>query len=441
MQDPIWVDVNLCARTRKGRHASPRSAKERGSIAAAFELFTLALFLNAGNLKADPRLAFLPLDLTVLIGGILVPMVLIRFALEPQALVPKLSFVLAFFLLLSSPLLTSTVSTTYSVEKTARMFTLTFLACAAPLALIRNVKELEIFFQCLALIGLVMALDAAVSYATGPRATRLVVSQATTIASGRVIGLTAIWIAINSVDKRGIVFGLSVLAFFGMVILGVGTGSRGPLLGMAISLFLSGAVLMVKRGNGFWRLRTLVYVLTISMAIPVGLSIAPEASSQRLSNSVSDSSQLEGESRADLVALSLKEIPNNPLGLGWGGFEGFSGGLFRYPHNFVLEMFLEGGWLIGVAALSTILFGLYRCAHLAWLESGLTPVLLLGVFLFSLVNAQLSGDINDNRLFLSLLVLTVSFGGPSTRDVGHRFIHYLRWSTAQQEQELLSRNK
>jgi O-antigen ligase len=88
---------------------------------------------------------------------------------------------------------------------------------------------------------------------------------------------------------------------------------------------------------------------------------------------------------------------------GWPMAMGYSDNR-RYPHNIVLETLTEGG-LIGLALLGTaILFGLRAlCSRNVFDETPRLIVFLL--FVNTMFNALVSGDLSDNRLLFATIGL------------------------------------
>jgi O-antigen ligase len=111
----------------------------------------------------------------------------------------------------------------------------------------------------------------------------------------------------------------------------------------------------------------------------------------------------------------ISRFPEMLMGLGIGGFSvayaGFDDYRGDYPHNVFLEVGSELG-AIGVGALAAmVLWSFVRAQsnmrRAASIDEGYTANALLALLAFSLVNASISGDVNDNR-FLFAVMGTVS---------------------------------
>jgi hypothetical protein len=92
-----------------------------------------------------------------------------------------------------------------------------------------------------------------------------------------------------------------------------------------------------------------------------------------------------------------------------------TGGEIReFPHNIVLEVFLEGGWFAGLYFTYLMwrgLKGVYllgKKGELAWAYR-----LLFCFTVFSLLNDLVSGELNDSKVLLAFLGLSVGLAGYS----------------------------
>ena len=108
--------------------------------------------------------------------------------------------------------------------------------------------------------------------------------------------------------------------------------------------------------------------------------------------------------RAVAVQACLARLGEHPWGLGWGGFAtavDLDRGVARqYPHNLLAEVTLESGWLCGLGTLLVLAAALGA----AWAQTRNLPGrLLFAGLVFCVVNAMVSGDLNDNRPMFSLV--------------------------------------
>ncbi|MHB1405634.1 MAG: O-antigen ligase family protein [Desulfitobacteriaceae bacterium] len=99
---------------------------------------------------------------------------------------------------------------------------------------------------------------------------------------------------------------------------------------------------------------------------------------------------------------TLQEIKAHPLlGIGTGSFHMVypsTGNIYVYPHNLILEVWVEQGPIGLLLWLVLILYPTYLALRGLWTNSEGNEIYLLGLVLlvYGLVNALLSGDITDN---------------------------------------------
>jgi O-antigen ligase len=127
----------------------------------------------------------------------------------------------------------------------------------------------------------------------------------------------------------------------------------------------------------------------------------------------------------------LGEISKNPMGIGWGAFAErlpvyvpawerpdastpYYTHYLRFPHNTVLEVFVEGGWLVGVSFLGLLLAALFRAYLVASRSRTGEARALFALLAFFAVNAMVSGELNDRVLF-AFLGLGLAFRIPPVR--------------------------
>jgi O-antigen ligase len=79
----------------------------------------------------------------------------------------------------------------------------------------------------------------------------------------------------------------------------------------------------------------------------------------------------------------------------------------RYPHNIFLEIGTEGGWLV-LAFFAWIVFKAFKRARMSSIT--LEGQLIFALLSFFILNALVSGDLNDNRLLFVTLSLALTAG-------------------------------
>ena len=354
----------------------------------------LAAFLFAGDLKADPRLAWVPVDLTLATGALLVAVLAVRVARGVRPASRWALAMLGAWWLSFLPGVWGAEASPYTLQKVGTLFTFSLLAAMAPLWLLeapgdlrRQVNAIGYFCLAITLGGLLGA---------GP-AERLQAFGAGTISLGRATGLLFLLAALTLEDgtegpMRLPTFGLMALAG----ITALFSGARGPIVAALLVL----GVLSVL-GRQPFRRRALGRLLTgaaLAAAVAASLSLAPGGSMRRVEAFFKGQYGGSERYRVEALRASWDLIQGTPAGLGWGRFAArvdLEKGLDRqYPHNLIAEVTLEGGWLCGAATLLVLLAALLA----AWSGTGgAEGRLAFSGLLFYLVNALVSGDVNDNR--------------------------------------------
>lgn len=374
----------------------------------------LALFLLAGEFKADPRLAWIPIDLTVMLGLLLGIVTAYRVMTQDLRFQHQLTHQIIGTVVFAIPLLW-TVWTDLAVDKVSRMFTLTLISFFAPLFLIRSRSDLRTLLKAVTVIALLIALDAASilaqEFGNWNEAARLTASGSNTIALGRMCGLGIVAALVFRGRKPWIQVTIQVLALVVLVPVMFASGSRGPLLAIVITAAVMFG-LFHARSLKHWLVLILLGVVFVG-GLVAGSFLAPEQSRGRIqmffgSGAFEDTrANASVATRTKAIRLAVDTIVETPFGLGWGGYAGIAQGLdVTYPHNLLLELFVEGGWIPGVLFCTALIAALMRGGMAALRSTTVEErwTLLIAVNMF--VNSLVSGDINDNRLLFAFLAVT-----------------------------------
>ncbi len=100
-------------------------------------------------------------------------------------------------------------------------------------------------------------------------------------------------------------------------------------------------------------------------------------------------------SRWLLIQESIEVLLHRPFGVGVGGWSAATGIRWAsYPHNFLLELWTEGGLLLGTVAALPYLVFLLRRVDVWWV-----------LCLFFLLCQQVSGDLLDSRYWLTFCIV------------------------------------
>ena len=355
----------------------------------------LAAFLFAGDLKADPRLAWLPVDLTLLFGAILSGVLALRAARGARVVSPRALALVAVWYASFLPGLWGAVASDYGFQKVMTIFTFTLLSSLAPMLLLEEAGDLARLVNALAYFCLAITLGGLLGGPGSAGSERLQAFGAGTISLGRATGLLFTYAAILLAEGAP----MPVLTFGIMALAGTTalfSGSRGPIVAALLVLVLLFGLGRQRLGRR--TLRLLGAAAMLAAILTSTLSLAPAGSLRRMESFFKGQYGGSEQYRVQALRQSWTLLQESPLGLGWGRFATHvdpEKGLNRqYPHNLLAEVTLESGWVCGAVTL----FTLALAATAAWSRTRLAGGrLVFAGLLFYLVNSMVSGDLNDNR--------------------------------------------
>ena len=411
---------------------APILLSPRAVLSSLFSFEALVvLYMLAGNYKADPRFAWIPVDptalffaLSVLVGGFLIV----------QKGIPKKGLPIVFAMvcliawwgisLLWSP------SRIYGPNKVFLMATLTLWALiAGALIIAPSPQRVRRLFTLLLLFAIVMGIDAVLVYAAsgGGFYRRETVSgdvESYHLLLGRICGPGALIALVGWLYSRGRAAGrlcLALLLGLGFVLV-IG-GGRGPLLSTVLPLLIPIALSIRLPARSILVSRTLLWVLVLLLAMPVGLALYSTATEQRL-GTIDRLERLvtEGNPRTALYAETIGIWQRAPLlgqGAGsWPMLAGY-GDQRNYPHNLFLEVVAENG-LVGLILFLALLWVALMPVSLERLRRDPQALCAMLLFANALLNAMTTGDLPGNRtvfMMLGLLAMTairpVGAGAPA----------------------------
>jgi O-antigen ligase len=354
----------------------------------------LALLTAVGAFKAALTL---PVDATLLAGG-LVAICCGHEVVSRRWRVPlswqKIGLLFAVF---SLGLLLASFDG-YSTSKMGRLFGLTLLACAAASLLPQSAKDLSRYFHAVTAAGLFLAIESLVSPPDAELYGRLTAFGSDTIALSRAAGIALLWVVVLAFHGR-IRPGHAVVLATPLLMAMFGSGQRGPLAALFVSLL---AVFIAPSGTRRTLRRATVVVLVV-VAGWVAFNEAPDQSSSRLAGGAGTADRMEAWTK------TFGLLVESPLGVGWGDW-GDRVTTFAvaspeplerdFPHNIFLEVAAEAGVVAGVVFVVFVARRLRSASRGRWSPEGQA---VLGGLVFALMNAMVSGDINDNRLVWVML--------------------------------------
>lgn len=396
-----------------------------------------ALFIFSGYFKADTRLAFVQerIDITLLFLGLSVLVFLYQMIRNSFTLLIPRGFIWSalLFLLLGAFFtagLLQTQSIQYGLDKTMRFIFLTGWVFFGAVFLVTDFLSLKRFSWAVVAISTTMTIEAILSYNIGGQAAFITAFGSNYIALARATGLgllTIVALLLPAEQKLEVRLGLWIMAtahFFAAL----ASGARGPVMALVISMILfillSMRVFPSLRVDRFaFKVGVIALFITIILVV-AGQELFPTLALryQILLTDVGDSAA----TRLSFYQAAFYQWAESPI---WGGGTGqfsvaVTGEDIRlYPHNIFLELAAETG-LLGVLIFTALvchsfikgLLCLNKCEGSFRISS---RYLLVACF-FALVNAMVSGDINDNRMlfgFIALLGVTNRFENTCTNSL------------------------
>ena len=397
--------------------------------------FAFIVFSTIGNFKATDLLKSLPIDATIIcaVSVILIMSFYIiysNFRLFPRNELFILLLPISFFLAMLFSLVQIDLANAYGISKAAIFFSLSFLCFIFPILMIRSTMFLRRYFLSYLIIQILVILGLSSELLLNRDALRVSSLGSSTIATGRNICYFLISIIyLISFESNGflkvrqifrvkavfhtvkIVFLLS-LCFFLLV-----AGSKGPILFLGLSLFIT---LLVSSKNVLNTLRksinAVVIVLVILFPLTLLTNFLPQGSLTRFENFLRLDFGDSETTRIDAIKISIEEILSNPQGIGFGDFNKL--GVFdalppeeysdrQYPHNLIVEITLENGWLSGVLYVLTLILAVILAAKMIK-KTKENPmfVCFFCYLIFAILNSQVSGELNDERILFGLIAMS-----------------------------------
>ncbi len=385
----------------------------------------LALFLGAAAYKTSP--IFQPLsdqiDFTLFFAALVLVSV-IRVIWRKQnsflADAPKAFLLLLGFNIFLIAALLYTPDLAGGLDKVARFSSLTMLATLAPFFILRKERDWRLFLFGLLFIGLFSAAAGLINI-TNEQATIAQAISPAHIRLGRFAGLASLIAAALIVfgvsNRERAIGGLAFAIALPVVFL---SSARGPFLSLIIALPM---MLLFFSANRSSRRRALL----LSIALPIAswaliaFNLVPSIFKERLTSiwsaAISGTGDASATNRLELFDRGLSAIRSSPLfGIGTGGFPSVAWDLPSnyYPHN----IFLEIGAELGLPAL-TLFIGLLVVAVLTLRQAAsarkarndlFVISAITSLFVYWLINALFTGDLNSNRFLWSTMGLAFAIG-------------------------------
>lgn len=386
----------------------------------SFELL-FVLFLFAGLYKGDPRLEWLPIDLTALffalslISGLII-IIKRGMVFNQKAVILCMLYIgFALYVLLSY---LWTPGKVYSTQKMLYIWTLVLWALAAPALIIstdpRRIKRLGILFILLSIIA---SFEAISQYIQAGQSGFIGVFGSNYLGLGRIAGLAFIvsytYALFGSCNPFAKLIAIILAGVF-LCILLIG-GARGPfiatILSALIPAFFSIHFSLKRQSIKIKPFIRPIVVITIALLFLFGYFYETGHMTQtmaRLQVLTSDGMGDSAAARIQHYTHAIQYWKQAPLfGNGIGSWPIINGDtdMRSYPHNLILEILTELG-LMGLMLFFTLI--LYALRFLKPIKSEgyqSINIVLLMIVMYMFLNSMVSGDIPDNRLLFASIGL------------------------------------
>jgi hypothetical protein len=366
-------------------------------------LALLALFLEVGLFKDEAVVKSLPVDATLALGVLIAAVCAVRLVTGRVRAMP-FGYALTIAIVALSLVVSLSWSDggSYGHDKVTTFLTVTMLAIGAPLFLFERWEDLRRFFVW----TVVVAFPVAILALTHPARDTGRLAGDNTIGTSHLLCTAALILLLGALGGlRWRVLTTAGAAAF--IAIAAAVGSRGPVLSLAVALVVTVTA---------WLLRVPRKAAPVLAVAAIGLAVVPfvslpATSSERLSSAARDPlAAYRHDDRYGLANEAVHLIDAHPIrGAGAGAFAAVDP-VTKWPHNIFLELWAELGIAAVItvaAAIAVVLVGLFRTAwrlpphapeqHLAYV--------LLAVFVFNAVTVQVTGDINQNRVFWGMLAI------------------------------------
>ena len=379
----------------------------------------LALFINAGELKNSPLFQLPFVDLTVFLG-ILTAFGII-WGIRQKRLkftIPPLKMYLPFLLicLISAISVMYTTAPAYGLDKLLKFAALTGLAFFGSFYLLADNKRLRNFMIVYIIYALVLVIDV---LQQSPMPGQDVISSLSSnyLTTGAIMAeaFMMVFLYFFLIDKSSFRRGVYLLAFSPTVLYVLMlSGGRGPFLALILTLVLT----LVLAGHPDSRKRSVRFWIIVVLAAGAMYLIYDYQNFTRMTSRMMMLDEGGGRSAMERIYMAkaaleaMGTMPYFFTGLGIGGFSLYYhgldelGGMYLYPHNILLELGSEIG-IFGLISIILLLYWSFGKAYSLVKKSignnYYIAVTVLSIFLFTLINALKSGDINDHRLLFTVI--------------------------------------
>jgi O-antigen ligase len=403
----------------EGRRRGPLTVLARafGHLASFETVF--ALYLLSPAFKGDPRLDFIPGDITILLFlasvGIGV-LVLVRERIYMGGL--DITFSSSCFLFWALISYAWTLGHRAALEEAVLLVALGFWCLVGSAIIVANrPRRVVRLMVMICLVSLILSLDVLWTYLTAHGYAYVGGMERAYLVYGRAIGLGAIIVflamilTVNSWRLRLMALAMFGLCFFALFV----GGGRGPLIATLVPLLVPLMVgVRLLRGR-FLIQRSQLWVAAALAASAIAFIYILTSGDTRLRTVnrlitlfTAQSGGASAEGRLNYFAVAIENWWTAPIfGHGIGSFSVLYYGTEipgTYPHNIVLEVLVELG-LVGLGFLLVAFWVTLRSLSLERLRT--EPLLLCASMLLlnAVINALVTADLLGNRIVFAMMGL------------------------------------
>lgn len=393
------------------------------------------LFLSAGAFKMSLNL---PFDFTVFTAVILLILILVKFIRNPSILKCSLlpmGCIAIFTVILIISILYSP-SRIYGIDKAIHFFSTTLTAFIVPLLIFRSKKSLNYFIKSIYFVSIILSLISLNIILQGRQNDSGFIALggdnylglARILGMGAVIAFTFMLLdyKIKSIMKHFIFLCVIVFSL-------LSTGGRMPFIAFLItSLFLLAFIINLSRGNipikGIKKIILIAPLLYLGTWVLLKYSTYTTSINRILVLFTEPDGGASAHQRTIYFKSAIQMFEGNPLfGRGIGSFGIYHLGIDSrlYPHNIFLEVLGEMG-IIGATALSFLIVLSFYLGfkYIKSTEINTTTLCVFLITFYLFINSNVSGDLNDNRIFFAalstLFMVRVSMTKTTTKQLDTR---------------------
>lgn len=303
---------------------------------------------------------------------------------------PVLANMVALFTLLSCSILWTDLPSEYGEEKLTTFLTITLLSALLAMNIQdeRDLRRLAVLWPLIMVpVALATLADFEGGRSGGFGANPIWVARA--LVTGMIFALWRVWF--DPLKSRPLLL-LGIIAVLGAAL--IATGSRGPLLGLAVAVL----ILALLRGRGrIMKIAILVYAFTV---VGYGIVYTDFFETSRIVESVEEGTITDQNGRDAMIGPALDAVQANPEGVGAGNISDYWRSRHLYPHNIFVEVLAEHGVIVGVIFAFVVARAAVKVLMRARHNNEM--LLLAALLLAEIVNVSFSGDLNARTFFFVL---------------------------------------